>query len=409
MTKTLQTAPENAPVKPGHAAEIQHTVLIVDGERKAARTATEVCTRLGATLGASCELLTARTLAEAREIMARQAVSLLVADVNLPDGQGLTLIPALKKNNPEAAVIAMGKVAGVDDIIDALRNGAEDFVPKPFTAGQLRDRLSQALTRQSAAEIAARKNRRKVERLREAVRKLGTARRTVAKKVDLLCNDLVAAYGEISRQVDSVRVGEDFRKLTEKAADLEQLLCHTMDWLMRRCGYSNIAVFLATGESFQLGAYVKYTMASSPELTEALLNGLVAKAGREGFVRVSADEANHELTAAELRHLRGHSAIAANCTYLGDSLATLVLFRDGASPFTAEDAETFRIIAPLVAVALASHTREPGSTEDGLLESQDPQPTDGAADGTADGDTDAPKPDKVDAADWWKRGEAPPF
>lgn len=394
MTKTIQTSLAETST----STSIHHTVLVVDGERKFVRTVSDACAKLGA----SCELLTARNLAEAQEILNRQAVSLLVADVNLPDGDGLTLVPVLRKQNPEAGVVATGKVTGAEDVIVALRNGAEDFLPKPFTAGQVRDRLSQALSRQSAVEVEARKNRRKVERLREAVRKLSVARKTVAKKVDLLCNDLVAAYGEISKQVDTVRVGEDFRKLTESAADLEQLLCHTMDWLMRRCGYSNIAVFLATGESFQLGAYVKYTMASSPEMTEALLNGLVAKAGREGFVRLNAEEGENELTAAELRHLRGQAAIAANCTYLGDSLATLVLFRDGSSPFTPEDAETFRIIAPLVAVALASHTREPSSDEGTMDE--------GASEDALDGsDNDAPKPGKVDAADWWKRGEAPPF
>jgi hypothetical protein len=39
--------------------------------------------------------------------------------------------------------------------------------------------------------------------------------------------------------------------------------------------------------------------------------------------------------------------IGVNATYLGESLATLVMFRDGKSPFTQDDAATLRAIAPI--------------------------------------------------------------
>jgi hypothetical protein len=54
----------------------------------------------------------------------------------------------------------------------------------------------------------------------------------VSKKVDLLCNDLVAAYGELSRKLDGVRTQESFRKLVDRRKDLAQLLCHAMDWIL---------------------------------------------------------------------------------------------------------------------------------------------------------------------------------
>ncbi len=64
----------------------------------------------------------------------------------------------------------------------------------------------------------------------------------------MLCNDLVTAYGELSRQFDGVRNQESFRKTCDGAKDLEQLLCHAMDWLLRQVGYSNVAVWLADEE-----------------------------------------------------------------------------------------------------------------------------------------------------------------
>ena len=49
---------------------------------------------------------------------------------------------------------------------------------------------------------------------------------------------------ELSKQLDVVRTQEGFRKLLNEAKDLEQLLCHAMDWLLRQLGYCNVAIWL---------------------------------------------------------------------------------------------------------------------------------------------------------------------
>lgn len=398
------TAAGATAVAAGHS-----TILVVDGDARSNRTVSQ--TLSAGSVGPAREVLSARTSREALEIAAHQPLSMAVVDLRLADGGAMQLISDLRRLQPELSVVATARTVSVEDAILCMRSGVTDLIPKPFTREQLAERLENALRTQSRLTRHARK----IERLRGAVRKLSEARRTVAKKVDLLCNDLVTAYGELSRQVDSVRTQEDFRKLCDRAHDLEQLLCHAMDWIMRRVGYANIAVFLAADDTsaataFQLGAYVKYTMPSSPELTESIRDGLVARAGREGFVKLSADEANKELSAAELRHLRGQAVVAANCTYLGESLACVVLFRDGASPFTMEDAETFRAIAPILAIALAGQVRGPDTAGEG-----ESGPEGGYRDGSEPGAYDdnlppnkKPRDDRSDA-DWWKRGEAPPY
>lgn len=380
-------------------------VLVVDAEARANRAVSEVIS-----VHEDREVFSVKSLAEAREILAREQVSLLVTDIKLPDGPGLTLVADLRRNNPDAGLVVTAKTPKLEDAIECFRYGATDFIPKPFNREQIAERIESALLKQESLGRHARK----IERLRSAVRKLSKARRTVARKVDLLCNDLVGAYGELSRQVDAVRTTEDFRKLCDGAKDLEQLLCHAMDWIMRRAGYANIAVYLAAddtesaGGGFQLGAYVKYTMPSSAELTDSIRDGLVARAGREGFVRLTAEEANVQLSAAELRHLRGQAVLAANCTYLGESLATVVLFRDGASQFTSEDAETFRAIAPIFAIALAGQVRSSDGEDEfgGEASYNDESPA-----GDEATNEEKPKKGKDDRADadWWKRGEAPPF
>jgi len=230
----------------------------------------------------------------------------------------------------------------------------------------------------------------------------------VSKKVDLLCNDLVGAYGDLARQFEDVRVKENFRKTIEGAGDLEQMLCHAMDWLLRQCGYANIAIYLSNDDAtFDLGAYMKFTISGSKELTEALKGGVIEQIAREDFVQWTDAEAADALSPAELDVIAGHGVMGVNATYLGESLATIVLFRDGKSPFTAEDAATLRGIAPIFAqilTTMAKHEERDEADDDAadpLDELLDEEPKKRRKDDH--------RPKKADDADWWKRGDAAPY
>lgn len=386
------------------ATEMRPRILVVDDEPHLVELVGDV---VGT--GLSCVILNARTIAEARKLLATEPIELLVTDVNLPDGDGTTLLATLRQKQPHASAIVITGEPSVDRAIMALRDGALDFLPKPFTAKILQERVKRALAQQA---ILAKKEKR-LERLRVAVKRLNEARRVVSKKVDLLCNDLITAYGELSKQLDGVRTQESFRKLLAEAKDLEQLLCHAMDWMLRQLGYSNVAVWLASEESeFQLGAYMKYTTAGSPQLTDAMKNGIVPMISRESFLHLSADEAKKVLTAEELKHMSGQTVLGISCTYLGESLASVILFRDAASPFTDEDAAALKAISSIFATALASSVRgSEASDEEAETETHDGDGNNPFFDNTLESDEpkEKPKKPKKDDADWWKRGEAPPF
>ncbi len=282
-----------------------------------------------------CRVVVASTLKEARKVLATGPVEVLLTDLHLPDGDGMSLLPDLRDRQPASTAIVMTGKPSLDGAITALRGGAMDFVPKPFSATQIVERVQRAVERQT--ELF--KRERRVDRLRDAVKRLNTSRKMISKKVDLLCNDLVGAYGELSRQFDVVRFEEGFRKHIEKADDLEQYLCHSMDWLLRQVGYSNVAVFLAADDgAFQLGAYMKFTIAGDPPVTDAIKRVLLPMT------------AKHMLVFAL-------------------ELASIVRDAEGETPHDEHD---------------------------------------------ADGDAKPPTDDKQrkrkpDAADWWKRGEEPPF
>jgi len=380
------------------AAVARARVLVVDDEAELHEVISDT---VGKRLG--CKLITAKTIAQARKVLESQRVDLLLTDVNLPDGDGMTLLPILHLHQPQAQAIVITGAPSMNGAIEAMREGASDFVSKPFTGGDLVERVKRALGR-AAASVKAEK---RLNRLRDAVKRLNDARKMVSKKVDLLCNDLISAYGELSKQLDLVRVQESYKHCLGDIRDLEQLLCHTMDWMLRQLGYSNIAVWLAgEDEDFQLGAYMKYTLPGETKLTEALRNGLVKQVGKEDLIHLSGDDLRARLTQKEVEFLKDQDVLAVNCSYLAESLAVVVMFRDAKAGFSEDDAATLKTVCPLFAVALAGIVRG---------NEQDEEESEGGSlldENNQDQEKDKDKPEKKrkkDDSDWWKRGEAPPF
>jgi len=376
----------------GGSIKTKPCVLVVDDEPALIEMVGDVVGR-----SIDCRLIAARDLREAQAVMSSETIELLVTDLHLPDGDGITLLSTLQSTQPEAAVVVMTGDASMHGAVRAIRAGVMDFLPKPFSADVLLDRVRQALDRQKTAA----KEVRRVKRLKLAVKRLNTSRRTVSRKVDLLCNDLISAYGELSKQMDQVRLQEAFRKLMSEAKDLEQLLCHAMDWILREIGYSNVAIWLAAEEQeFELGAYMKYTIACDANLTQAIQKGLLPMTVRQGTLRLSDEELETKLSPVESAALRGQTVLGVNCTYLGEPLAAFILFRDHKAPFTDKDLAMLKAVSPIFSVALAATVRQSEKADLDENPFYDGDENNGERD---------EKRDPRSEADWWKRGEPPPF
>lgn len=392
MSVSGKSGPLPTPVRP--------KVLVVDDEPGMTEMLSDV---VGAM---NCTVLRAANVAEARQIIDRETVQVLMADLKLPDGDGMSLVRNLRKRQPAARAIVMTGEPTVAAATAAIRHGAVDFVAKPFDARSISDHVRSALT---LAEQVSRQEQ-KIAKLKRTVKRLSAARDTISQKVDILCNDLVSAYGELSKQFDVVRTQESFRKVIEPARDLEQLICQSMDWLMRQIGYSNVAVWLVGDDGgYQLGAYMKYTVPGDEAVSEVLrrvLLPLAARDGRDTPMKIKSSDLSGKLSPKEQQLMKDQEFLAIDCTYLGESLAAIVFFRDEQVPFSDPDLDTLRSVAPVFASALATIVR--------LVESDSHEPS-GAEDsdaGNEGGGTYEPKKrksNKPDPADWWKRGEEPPF
>ena len=99
------------------------------------------------------EPLLASTLADARDLMLRESVDLIVLDVLLPDGDGIALLAELRARPETAAVpiVMLSTEAEVRDRIRGLSSGADEYVGKPYDAGDVAAR-AWALLRRSGAD-----------------------------------------------------------------------------------------------------------------------------------------------------------------------------------------------------------------------------------------------------------------
>jgi CheY-like chemotaxis protein len=84
------------------------------------------------------DLVEAASLAEARTVLARESIDLVLLDVHLPDGLGLELAAELRRAGPwRPAILALTASVLPSDQQAALNAGCDAFLAKPYPADDL--------------------------------------------------------------------------------------------------------------------------------------------------------------------------------------------------------------------------------------------------------------------------------
>jgi NtrC-family two-component system response regulator AlgB len=76
-------------------------------------------------------------VADAMAEAARRSFDLAFIDLRLGTDDGLDLIPALHGKSPWLKIIVITAYASIDTAVEAIRRGATDYIPKPFTPAQI--------------------------------------------------------------------------------------------------------------------------------------------------------------------------------------------------------------------------------------------------------------------------------
>jgi two-component system chemotaxis response regulator CheY len=116
-------------------------ILIVDDSAAIRKILQRMLGQSGITLG---KILEAGDGVEALEKLKTQSVQLILSDINMPNMDGIQLLSMLK-SNPDfksVPVIMITTEGGEAKVMEAVQLGAAGYVRKPFTADQIKEKLS---------------------------------------------------------------------------------------------------------------------------------------------------------------------------------------------------------------------------------------------------------------------------
>ena len=107
-------------------------VLIADDEKNI-RSTLRICLE-----GLGCVVIEAANAESALIQVGQQPVDLAFVDLRLGTSSGLELVPKLLAEDADLDVVLITAYAAFDTAVDAIKRGARDYLPKPFTPAQIR-------------------------------------------------------------------------------------------------------------------------------------------------------------------------------------------------------------------------------------------------------------------------------
>lgn len=118
----------------------QTSIMVVDDETAICQNVVKILTKN------NYKVTCAASADEALEKMAKESFELVISDIVMPKKNGLELLKEIKTKWPTTKAVMMTAYASTDTAMKAIRLGALDYIPKPFTPPELRDLVKKALT-----------------------------------------------------------------------------------------------------------------------------------------------------------------------------------------------------------------------------------------------------------------------
>ena len=117
------------------------SVLIIEDEKLLSESIVNYLTNSGMTCSS------AYTVKEAIEKLNEVNYDCIVVDIGLPDGSGIDLIKHIKRKKLESGLIIISAKNSLEDKIEGLDTGADDFLTKPFHLSELNARINALIRR----------------------------------------------------------------------------------------------------------------------------------------------------------------------------------------------------------------------------------------------------------------------
>ncbi len=164
----------------------------------------------------------------ALEAFKQKRYDLLVADLRLPDMDGMEVIKKVKSEKPDTGVVVITGYGTAATAVEAMKLGAHDFLPKPFTEEQIKSAVGEVLKEQveeravPAVPVAATAEERLIQK-REVIQALN---RTTEDKFfwrDLMENGPLALDGyQLTSEAKAAVASGDLKWINDNVGELTQ-------------------------------------------------------------------------------------------------------------------------------------------------------------------------------------------
>jgi DNA-binding response OmpR family regulator len=114
------------------------TILLIEDSK-------EIFQIVNQSLSLTAKIEWKNNLQEGREFLAEKPVSLLLLDLELPDGNGISLCQELQTSHPELPIFLLTAHDQLSDKVLGFSAGADDYITKPFDSLELKARIEAKL------------------------------------------------------------------------------------------------------------------------------------------------------------------------------------------------------------------------------------------------------------------------
>ncbi|MEJ5105657.1 response regulator transcription factor [Chryseobacterium sp. MYb328] len=140
----------------------------------------------------------------------------ILLDIMLPDGNGLKILEELKKRNKEDGVIIISAKNALDDKIEGLKLGADDYLTKPFHLSELMARVYSIIRRkQFSSSNVVRQNELQIDLLAKTVAVNDETVSLTKKEFDLLIYFIGNKNKVISKSTLAEHLSGDFADMLD--------------------------------------------------------------------------------------------------------------------------------------------------------------------------------------------------
>ena len=198
-------------------------------------------------------------------------------------------------------------------------------------------------------------NEQRHRRLRLLTRELNKERKKQAKKIDILCNDLIAAQRDFIKRLNTISFAVNFYEAIVGTTDLNTLIPTAGKFIKNEIPDSNVAFFLRQGERFELHMFENEMPIGLEK--EHLKNCFTAELVNNICKRnktCTLDDMFAMGLQGKLTVLNKISAVTMPLGQLGSSLGFILIYRSSQNKLTIDELSNIAAIAPGLSRAVQS-------------------------------------------------------